>query len=186
MDILCQIQEIALQSSLFETGYVEISHLRYYPEVRAACEKNVCRAYGTTWACPPAVGTLDECRERVEQYDKMLLFSKKYELEDSFDFEGMTAGMHDFKKSADRFADNLKEVLSDYMLFSNEGCEKCSECTYPNAPCRFPQSLHPSLESYGFIVSELANEAGVRYNNGPNTVTYFGALLFNPKDASVE
>lgn len=39
MDILCQIQEIALQSSLFETGYVEISHLRYYPEVRAACEK---------------------------------------------------------------------------------------------------------------------------------------------------
>lgn len=118
MHILYQIQEIALQSSLFETGYVEISHLRYYPEVRAACEKNVCRAYGTTWACPPAVGSLDECRERVAQYDKMLLFSKKYQLEDSFDFEGMTAGMHDFKR-----------VLS--------GLPKISKRSYP-ITCCFP------------------------------------------------
>ena len=26
---------------------------------------------------------------------------------------------------------------------------------------------------------ELAKTAGVRYNNGPNTVTFFGALLWN-------
>ena len=35
-----------------------------------------------------------------------------------------------------------------------------------------------SLEGYGFIVNELATEAGIRYNNGANTVTYFGALLY--------
>lgn len=186
MNILHQLQEIAVQSTLFETGYVEVSHLKFYPEVRAICERNTCRAYGTSWACPPAVGSIEECRERVSQYAKMLLFSKKYNLEDSFDFEGMTAGMHDFKKAADQFSRNLNGILTDYMLFSNEGCERCPECTYPDAPCRFPQLLHPSLEAYGFIVSELAREAGVRYNNGPNTVTYFGALLFNPKEGSME
>ena len=30
-----------------------------------------------------------------------------------------------------------------------------------------------------FKLIELAKEAGIRYNNGSNTVTYFGALLFN-------
>jgi len=36
-----------------------------------------------------------------------------------------------------------------------------------------------SLEGYGFIVSELAESAGIRYHNGANTVTYFGALCFS-------
>lgn len=179
MDILYQIQEIAVQSSLFETGYIEASNLRFYPEVRSVCERNTCRAYGTSWACPPAIGSIEECRERVSQYDKMLLFSKRYELEDSFDYEGMSEGMHDFRKTVDLFSGNLKDVLSDYLLLSNEGCGRCSECTYPDAPCRFPQLLHHSLEGYGFMVNELACEAGIRYNNGPNTVTYFGALLYN-------
>ena len=70
-------------------------------------------------------------------------------------------------------------VVSDFLLLSNEGCGRCTACTYPDAPCRFPQLLHHSLEGYGFIVSDLAKEAGIRYHNGANTVTYFGALLFN-------
>lgn len=101
MDILCQIKEIATQCDFYETGYIDVSKLSFYPEVRTICEGNTCRNYGTSWACPPAVGTLEECKERVNQYDKMLLFTKKYELEDSFDFEGMTEGMHDFKKAVD-------------------------------------------------------------------------------------
>ena len=96
------------------------------------------------------IKTIAECKARVNQYDKMLLFSQAYKMEDSFDFERMV-----------------------------ERCGRCSKCTYPDAPCRFLQFLHHSLEGYGFIVNELAKEAGIRYNNGSNTVTYFGALLFN-------
>ncbi|HIV13348.1 MAG TPA: hypothetical protein IAA63_09455 [Candidatus Pullilachnospira stercoravium] len=53
----------------------------------------------------------------------------------------------------------------------------CSECTYPEAPCRFPDRSHGSIEGYGIMVSDLANQAGINYINGANTVTYFGALL---------
>lgn len=109
----------------------------------------------------------------------MLLFSKKYELEDSFDFESMTAGLMDFKHTVDGFQQKINDIIPSYLLLSNEGCGRCAECTYPNASCRFPHLLHHSLEGYGFIVKELADEAGIRYNNGLNTVTYFGALLFN-------
>ena len=108
----------------------------------------------------------------------MLLFTKKYELEDSFDFEGMIDGLKDFKKTAEEFQSSLKGVLKNCIVLSNQQCARCEKCTYPDAPCRFPEYLHHSLEGYGFVVSDLANEAGVRYNNGANTVTYLGALLF--------
>ena len=115
----------------------------------------------------------------MEKYENALLFSKKYELEDSFDFETMINGLSDFKKCVDVLQEKLKGVITEFLLLSNEGCGRCSKCTYPNEPCRFPNLLHHSLEGYGFIVNELAQKAGILYNNGENTVTYFGALFFN-------
>ena len=108
----------------------------------------------------------------------MLLFSQRFQLEDSFDFEGMHDGMVQFKQTVDRFADTVKPVISDALILSNEGCGRCKVCTYPDAACRFPEKLYPSIEGFGFIVSELAQQAGIKYNNGPNTVTFFGAVLF--------
>lgn len=177
--MISEITVMAADVHFSETGWIDTAQLRFYPQVRKLCEENTCRSYGTSWACPPAIGTLEECEIRVRGYSKMLLFSKKYELEDSFDFEGMMDGMKDFKKSVDAFSRRLSGRLPEHLLLSNEGCGRCAECTYPNAPCRFPHLLHHSLEGYGFIVSELAVQAGIRYHNGANTVTYFGALLCN-------
>ena len=179
MDIRLKIQELAERSGFFEHGYTQTQNLRYHAEVRALCEGNACRNYAKTWACPPAVGSLKECQARVGRYAYMFLFSKKYDLEDSFDFDGMTAGHADFQKTVDNFQEGVEDLLSDFLLLSNEGCTRCAVCAYPNAPCRFPKKLHPSLEGYGFIVSELAERAGIRYHNGANTVTYFGALCFS-------
>lgn len=179
MDLVSSIEKSAAESGLLEYGCVPVENLKFYEEVRAICQGNTCRNYAASWACPPAIGTLAQCKERIGQYNKMLLFSKIYELEDSFDFESMTAGLMDFKHTVDGFQQKINDILPSYLLLSNEGCGRCAECTYPNAPCRFPHLLHHSLEGYGFIVKELADEVGIRYNNGLNTVTYFGALLFN-------
>ena len=46
-------------------------------------------------------------------------------------------------------------------------------------PCRHPDLAMSSLETYGINVSELAKAAGMKYINGQNTVTYFGAALFD-------
>ena len=177
-----QLQTIALNGLFSAAGSIPTATLNYSADVRAACEGNVCRGYGATWACPPAVGTVEECRKRVEQYDIMLLFSRSYPLEDSFDFEGMMEALADFKNRVDAFAVEIEQLLPKFLLLSNEGCHRCAECTYPSAPCRFPQKLYHSLEGYGFLVSDLAVQAGMRYHNGANTVTYFGALLFCDDD----
>jgi Predicted metal-binding protein len=173
------IQEIFNQSEVFQYGIINTTDINFAEEVRKLCEVNTCRQYGKTWVCPPAVGTVDECRIKCLKYDKMFVFTIKYDLEDSFDFEGMNKGMSDFKKVSRDLDIKIKPYLENYLMLSNEGCDICVECTYPDNPCRFPDIAHGSIEGYGIFVNELAKSAGVNYVNGANTVTYFGALLFN-------
>lgn len=173
------LDELLRQAGVFEYGLVDTAKIRFTKEVRGMCEVNTCRKYGSTWACPPAIGTVEECRERVQKYDTMLVFSGKYDLEDSFDFEGMTAGGKKFKETCRAVHKAVSQYMDDYLILANEGCDTCKECTYPDAPCRFPDQTHGSLEGYGIFVSELAEQAGIHYINGANTVTYFGALVCN-------
>jgi predicted metal-binding protein len=167
------------QTRVFQCGLAKPAEIKYRQEIREICKDNSCGQYGKTWACPPAVGTVEECKDRCLQYSAMLVFTGKFMLEDSFDFEGMARAMNDFKRIAHDVESAAKSYLKTYLVLSNESCNTCKTCAYPDAPCRFPEQLHHSIEGYGILVSELAKQAGVNYNNGNNTVTYFGALLFN-------
>ena len=61
------------------------------------------------------------------------------------------------------------------------GCNICPVCArVENHPCRFPDMAISSLEAHGINVSRLAAECGMKYINGQNTVTYFGAVLCSP------
>jgi len=60
------------------------------------------------------------------------------------------------------------------------GCGVCKTCAKrTNEPCRYPKLAMASLEAYGINVSRLAAAAEMKYTNGANTVTYFGAVLFS-------
>ena len=157
-------------------GDISISDLVFSDTVRHICEGNQCRNYGKTWACPPAVGTLAECRSKCYEYSRAFIFASTYKLEDSFDFEGMIQGHQRFKEVCDRV---YEQLTYPFLLLSNEGCIRCKECTYPASPCRFPDRLFPSLEGYGILVNELANSAGIPYSFGTNTVTYFGLVCYD-------
>ncbi|MDR0917455.1 MAG: DUF2284 domain-containing protein [Oscillospiraceae bacterium] len=174
-----ELKTSLIRAGVYEYGEVDPKTVEFTEEVRKYCEDNVCRQYGKTWACPPAVGTVDECRERARSFDKMLVFSGKYDLEDYTDFEAIHAAMTGFKSIARKLDEEVKPFLSDYLMLSNEGCGMCEVCTYPDAPCRFPDRVHGSIEGYGIYVNKLAEMAGMNYNNGKNTVTFFGALLYN-------
>lgn len=176
---MAELKEYIKGFGFYDCGVVDTGEVKFRQEIRKMCEVNTCRMYGTTWACPPAVGTVEECRDRVQSYEKMLVLSGRYELEDSFDFEGMQEGARKFREASRALNEHLRTKGLKYILLSNEGCDLCAKCTYPDAPCRFPERATGSLEGYGIFVSELANQAGVKYNNGPNTVTYFGALICN-------
>lgn len=177
-------EESLLQAGVYQYGLIDVSEIPFSPEVRTMC--TTCPSYNHSWACPPAVGEVAECRRTCLSYEKMLVFSARYELEDSFDYEGMQAGMRAFKKVCDQVFQLAQQHTERRLLLSNEGCFRCKTCTWPHAPCRMPDRLFPSIEGYGILVSELAGKAGVSYVNGPNTVTYFGGLLFSPNVNSAQ
>lgn len=159
-------------------GVIKPEEIVFGQEIRDICAGNGCRQYGKTWCCPPYHGTVEECRERCLGYEHAMVFQTVYEIEDSFDYEGMFEAGHAFKKVTERLYAAVKPELSRFLLLSNEGCGRCETCTCPDAPCRFPEKLFPAVEGYGIYVNKLAESAGLKYINGKNTVTYFGMLLY--------
>jgi len=166
----------------FFYSVIETEKISFSEEVRKYCEANTCNEYGKRWTCPPGVGTVSQCKAKALSFSNIMVFSSYFELEDSFDFEGMMSARDDFEKICEWIDDTVKNYLNKYIMLSNEGCKRCVTCTYPDKPCRMPQKLHPSIEGFGIWVNELAASAGLKYNNGKNTITYFGGVLFNAND----
>ena len=168
----------AYRVTLSEIAPVDISELEFEEWVRDFCS-NGCRQYNASWACPPATGTLDECRERCRSFRHMMLFDKCYKLSGSYDSIGVQKALDDFKVIVDNFDDLISPILSRSLFLANEGCGRCEQCTWPDMPCRYPGKLHHTIEGYGFNIAKLARKAGLHYNGGPNTVTFFGAVLYD-------
>jgi predicted metal-binding protein len=158
---------------------IDVGVLAYDQEIRAMCEMNRCGRYGRAWNCPPEVGGLEELAAKCGAYHNGLLFNTVTMLEDSFDIEGMMAagsGLHDILVEMDGILSHEFD-LNDYLLLGAGSCGACESCAHPD-PCRHPDKLHIPIEACGVNVVSLAKNTGFSYNNGPNTVTFFGLLLF--------
>lgn len=172
------IEKIARKFSIYQWGCIATREIVFHPEVRQICEGNSCGCYGVTWSCPPALGTYEECKETCLSYEKAFVFTGKYELEDSYDFEGMMAAKDEFQKMCREIRKVWLEAFGECALYGNGGCRICIKCTYPDGPCRFPKELIYSLEGMGILVNRLAEAVGVNYINGRDTVTYFAAIFY--------
>ncbi len=142
------------------------------------CRANRCGKYGTCWTCPPGVGELSVLERKIKNYDMACVFTCRYDLEDSFDFEGMMQGQKNTKTVLQGITDNLRADGIDFTALGCEGCDLCEKCTYPDATCRFPEKAMPSVEACGINVVELSKKIGLNYNNGTDTVTYFCIILW--------
>ncbi|MBQ2716210.1 MAG: DUF2284 domain-containing protein [Clostridia bacterium] len=165
----------AYKANVISVGDIELDR-----SFRAMCESNACGVYGKCYMCPPDVGNIDKLMAQVGNYKYALVYQTVSELEDSYDFEGM----HEAKKRFVPLSQSLRKVFADagiekVLHLSTGGCGLCTICAKRiEAPCRYPDKAMPSLEAYGINVSRLAAAAGMKYINGQNTVTYFGAVLF--------
>ncbi len=173
-----RLQKEAL--GIHEYAFMNTGDLVFSQGVRNLCEMNSCGEYGKTWACPPGVGTMEECQSKLLRYQHFFVFTTLHPLEDSYDFEGMMEGKERHRERCPAIAALFEKEYQDVFILSAEGCGRCERCTYPDAPCRFPDTLYPSIESYCVEVNRLAASAGIHYINGANTVTYFGCIFYDP------
>ena len=171
------LNQLAQQVGFTHIGPLERSTIELRPEVREMCRTGNCGAYGKKWSCPPACGTLEECGERLNRFIRGILVQTVGELEDSLDYEAMMETEAEHKQ---HFADMEKILRQQYpgMLAIGAGaCTKCRECTYPNAPCRFPDQSFASMEAYGMLVLQVCKANGMKYYYGPNTIAYTSMFL---------
>ena len=159
---------------------VDTAQIRFDPMFRELCQKNTCGFYGACWTCPPDAGTIEELMERAKSHARALVFQTVHQLEDSFDIEGMheASVRHNRLVQAVNSAARLEHP--GCLVLGAGACGVCARCTKPDGePCRFPEKAVVSLEACGIDVAQLAKAAGLKYINGANTVTYFGAVLYD-------
>ena len=148
---------------------------------RALCEKNTCGNFGRNWACPPDAGDIEKLIADLYSYGNMLVYQSVGKLEDSFDVDGMALAAEKHAALTRAVREKVGPLGFSRTLFLGAGgCRVCRVCAKKtDESCRHPDKATPSLEAYGVNVSKLAPAAGMKYINGQNTVTYFGAVLLD-------
>ena len=158
---------------------IPVSGIPYDPEFLKYCEGNQCGGYGKNHMCPPRVGNIHELIANAKTFSKAVVFQNVYQLEDSFDFEGMMEAHADFAKRTTFLAGALCGK-GRYILLGAGKCQICEECTALNdKPCVHPDKAYSALECYGIYVAKLLEKNGMKYNNGEATVSYVGLIYFD-------
>ena len=156
---------------------LDVSTIQLKPEVRDMCAVNTCGMYDKRWSCPPGCGTLEACGERIKGRTMGILVQTIGDIEDSFDFEAMMEIEAEHRGHFQEMHNALLEAGVDVLAIGTGCCTVCRECTYPNAPCRFPKKLVASMEAYGMVVNEVCKANGLAYNYGPEKMAYTCCFL---------
>ncbi|MBQ9747822.1 MAG: DUF2284 domain-containing protein [Clostridia bacterium] len=152
--------------------------LVFREDVRAMCRADRCQSYGKTWSCPPACGTLDEIRARTSGFGDGILVETVGVMEDEFDYESVMDAAARHKERFLRLSECLRKEHAGVFPMGAGKCTLCEHCTYPTAPCRFPDKMTPSMEAAGLLVSDVCRICGAPYYHGKNTTTFIGCILF--------
>ena len=171
----------ALAFGFSHAADLDPSTLVLLAEVRDMCSADRCHQYDKNWVCPPACGSLDENRKKMEGYTSGLLVQTTGLMEDDFDYEVMEKTGRLQQQSFASFRDILLADYPDILALGSGGCQICETCTYPDAPCRFPEKAIPSMEAFGLWVSDVCVKNQLGYNYGPHTITYTSCYLFDKK-----
>ncbi len=169
--------EMAKAAGFSHAAYAVIEDMDFNKDVRDMCAANKCGKYNKCWACPPACGTLEELREKVLQYDYAMILQATEKMEDDYDWEAIEKAGERCKESLAKLSKQLKSMGKKIFPMGNGGCDLCAECSYPDAPCRFPEDLNFSMEACGLFVNRECKKAGLEYNYGRQTMTIIASIF---------
>ncbi len=172
-----ELVRLALEEGFTHAGQLNTSALVFMPEVREMCRADRCHAYGKNWHCPPACGSIEEAARRAAGYSFGMLVQTVGRMEDDFDYETIEATSKAHAESFVSMMRRLKKRYQDILGMGAGTCARCKPCTYPDAPCRFPDDAYSSMEAYGLWVSKVCELSGIPYNYGPQTIAFTSCYL---------
>ena len=168
-----RLAELPLYSYFFTSP----SQLEFSPRVRWICEHE-CGQYGQSWACPPGVGTVEECQAHCMRYQTCLVIATITEVTDIANLEETLSTRRGHEEITDQAAEILRQLGAAPFVLSTESCAICPRCAILDGlPCRHPERMFPCVESQGILVTDLAEKHGLDFMNG-NIVVWFSLILF--------
>ena len=152
--------------------------LEFSSRIRWICE-NECPMFGRSWACPPGVGTVDCCQAKCLSYENCLLISSIVEVRDITDINETLATRPEHEALTNEVAELMRQQGVQPYILSTEACAICESCAIlEGKPCRFPEKMHPCVESHGINVVPILEERGLEFQFGANVVTWISLLFF--------
>ncbi|MCL2136312.1 MAG: DUF2284 domain-containing protein [Coriobacteriia bacterium] len=177
-----QMQQMVTESGFEFQGTFDPLRLVARDEVRDMCAADKCHSYNKNWACPPGCGEIEDSNEKFKQYASGIVFQTVALMEDEFDFDTTLQTAMTHRERFNSLVDKVRETGLDretVLLVGSGSCSICPNCTYPDAECRFPDKIFPSMEALGLMVSEVCDIAQIPYYHGPATLAYVSCVLFN-------
>ena len=173
-----KFEEFISQYPIFEYRLLDTKDIGVEERVRTICRQE-CERYDSTWACPPAVGTLQECEKKIKSYPQAIFFSSVAEVSDIMNMEELLSTRRAHEDLTTEVGKYLNREGYETYILSTESCDICEKCAYKEGkPCRFPDRMHPCLESHGVVVNEIVERESMEYNLGGNTILWFSMVLF--------
>jgi len=172
------LEEKLSELPLYIYDFFDPRELEFSSRIRWICEHE-CPMYGKSWACPPGVGSVDRCRQVCMAYDHCLLISSIVEVRDIADMEETLATRPEHEALTEQVRELMQEQGVDPFILSTEACTVCDRCAILDGqPCRFPEKMHPCVESHGINVVDVLEKRGLNFQFGANVVTWVSLLFY--------
>lgn len=173
--LLEQLQDFPL----YFYDFIDPKTLEFSQRVRWICEHE-CTMYGNSWACPPGVGSVECCQKKCTGYNNCLIVSTITEVADISDLQATLATRRNHEDITDQIADLFRAQGVEPYVLSTEACAICPRCAILDGqPCRFPEKMHPCVESQGINIIPTLESFGLEFQYGENIVTWFSLLFFH-------
>ena len=167
-----------LELPLYVYQFFNTEELEFTDRIRWICEHE-CPMYNKSWACPPAVGTVNLCKARCRSYNHGLMIATTTQVSDISNIDETLATRPAHERVTNQVRDLFRAQGVEPYVLSTEACTECERCAWLDGkPCYHPDRMHPCVESHGINIIPMIDELGLTFQYGDNTVTWFSLLLF--------
>lgn len=174
-----KLEQQLAELPLYVYVFIDPKSIEFTERVRYIC-KAECPMYGKTWACPPGVGEVAECKAKCLGYTSCLMVGTITEAEDITDMEGALKTRPAHEKLTNQIRDMFREQGIEPYILSTEACSVCERCAILDGqPCRMPGRMHPCVESHGINLIPTLEENGLEFQFGGDVITWYSLLFFN-------
>ena len=175
-----KLEQQLLELPLYTYFYIDPKQLEFSDRIRYIC-RTECPRYGQSWACPPGVGSVEECKAKCMGYKECLVIGTITECSDIADIDETLATRPDHEAITDQVQQMLRDMGIEPYILSTDSCAICQNCTCPEGkPCRHLERMHPCIESHGINLIPTLEENGLEFQYGGNIITWYSMLFYNP------